>query len=1329
MEMHTSNGSLNNDPVDVLLPNDMDVMDDMHESHHRRSSYHHRDDDNGRGVITGVDGRLADDGERASHEREREREHESSLDRGHYEGRDQYNRDNKYDNNRSHRSSSDRRARSRSPIRASAGSGDVRDRRVYVGNLSYDVKWTNLKDFMREIGPVAHADVLLGHDGRSKGCGVVEYQNADDAKTAIRKLNDVVLMGRPVFVREDREPDSKIGFSGGKATSGRNRDAGPSRGAGGPTRQVYVGNLPYSVNWKDLKDLFRRAGAVDRADVFMNRDNRSKGSGTVSFETSHDDKFGPPSGGPSRGPPASSSRYDPPPRDYGRGNSYGYGHSSGRPSRSHDVYDGSRTGRGHDVYNGSGSTSHGDFRDSDFNMADIPSGPAAGSGDQIYIRNLPLTTTDQDLKDLFRTCGPIRMTQMLDSTGRSSGSGIVRFELFESAHKAVTKFSGYVYGGRSLEPQVIRVNLVASRASRVSVGKDNGYPIDIGTVTATAIACHRPIYDEKQELYDEEEDDGDSVLRSVATERSHSNDGIECEGEDTLEAKIKFEDMLDLALPNERIKHLEEDNKDPDMLLPTQFRWKTVYVAAFELALDTVLPEEAFLFTDEEHSLFETYRALEGLLMDQRAIDDPEEALGMLTMDELKILARRIGIAEKLSGKQRDNALLEKIVDISVFQRLHLVFNRTQEYTEKPILTGAILAKIGQRTFPSYEITRTNTVFRNRDELLKFEAAIKLHFDLSEMIESAMGPGRAATVYVRDGDQEVKSGANSNASRKSSTLKSSAKKYLETEGAGTDSKADQEEKDPEQERRRLEVMGTYEKVIQEAENIRCAWREYIATETEMSKKSPNYFLLRFSPELRAFAFLKRFEEESILLHELLDQHIYSLGKRGGWYERLALIKSNYAFQKRLGKKEALQVCMTALRDKHVHTVDATLIQARIIRLESELKVPFRDRHDFSYLTLRKAQTRILTGERLNTPGTAAPSYASSHPYSYIPNSMGSSSHPIAQQRPLWRNIDGSDCCVEELALSYYGTLGYKGHHSENSILATLFGLLFWDILFSPQPGVFETPFQTAPLDLRTDAFYLQRQEIIMDRIDNISRSKLISDEMEVCAVGATQRNCGVAVEEVLEREKPFVGEAREEEGEEEEELLINLRRQQQDAKPRSQRRLVSHELMDSVMFEKKIQQELLQDAEQYSEERQAEILWEECLARKRKECFYLDLLQKHDDLYRGKKTFCVGVNWTFTKEELLEIAECIGGPALSEICKILAQEYGKRCSGMPDLCCWDYKKKLVKFVEVKGPGDRLSSKQQVWIDLLESLGVDVELCLVQVSKDEDTFLEERNALN
>src|SRR5690348_18155055 len=74
----------------------------------------------------------------------------------------------------------------------------------------------------------------------------------------------------------------------------------------------------------------------------------------------------------------------------------------------------------------------------------------------------------------------------------------------------------------------------------------------------------------------------------------------------------------------------------------------------------------------------------------------------------------------------------------------------------------------------------------------------------------------------------------------------------------------------------------------------------------------------------------------------------------------------------------------------VKIVDATLIQARVVRLESELNVAYRERHDFSYQALRKAQKRILYGERLNAPGMVTPSYTSSHSYSFVPNSMGSS---------------------------------------------------------------------------------------------------------------------------------------------------------------------------------------------------------------------------------------------------------------------------------------------------------------------------------------------------
>ena len=35
-----------------------------------------------------------------------------------------------------------------------------------------------------------------------------------------------------------------------------------------------------------------------------------------------------------------------------------------------------------------------------------------------------------------------------------------------------------------------------------------------------------------------------------------------------------------------------------------------------------------------------------------------------------------------------------------------------------------------------------------------------------------------------------------------------------------------------------------------------------------------------------------------------------------------------------------------------------------------------------------------------------------------------------------------------------------------------------------------------------------------------------------------------------------------------------------------------------------------------------------------------------------------------------------------------------------------------QIAEVKGPGDKLSTKQQIWLEVLESLGANVEVCYV-----------------
>lgn len=57
-----------------------------------------------------------------------------------------------------------------------------------------------------------HADVLSDpSSGRSKGCGLVEFETAKGAAAAVGQLNKLPLRGRPLLVRADRDNTSQSG--------------------------------------------------------------------------------------------------------------------------------------------------------------------------------------------------------------------------------------------------------------------------------------------------------------------------------------------------------------------------------------------------------------------------------------------------------------------------------------------------------------------------------------------------------------------------------------------------------------------------------------------------------------------------------------------------------------------------------------------------------------------------------------------------------------------------------------------------------------------------------------------------------------------------------------------------------------------------------------------------------------------------------------------------------------------------------------------------------------------------------------------------------------
>jgi len=108
-----------------------------------------------------------------------------------------------------------------------------------------------------------------------------------------------------------------------------------------------------------------------------------------------------------------------------------------------------------------------------------------------------------------------------------------------------------------------------------------------------------------------------------------------------------------------------------------------------------------------------------------------------------------------------------------------------------------------------------------------------------------------------------------------------------------------------------------------------------------------------------------------------------------------------------------------------------------------------------------------------------------------------------------------------------------------------------------------------------------------------------------------------------------------------------------------------------------------------------------------------EILQRHDEQYREKETWCVGLSWDLCeREDLVDIVKCLGGKSLSTICKLFCEDYRGRRSGGPDLFIWKAEQQLCKFVEVKGPGDIPQENQKLWFDALLRANAAVEICKV-----------------
>ena|SRR5580698_1962712 len=111
-------------------------------------------------------------------------------------------------------------------------------KKLYVGNLSYDVSNEALEEMFAAFGSVQSAQIVMDRDtGRSKGFGFVEMSSDQEAQAAINGLNGKEAGGRSLTVNEARPREDRGGgrggYGGGGGRSGGGGGGGRSGGGGG----------------------------------------------------------------------------------------------------------------------------------------------------------------------------------------------------------------------------------------------------------------------------------------------------------------------------------------------------------------------------------------------------------------------------------------------------------------------------------------------------------------------------------------------------------------------------------------------------------------------------------------------------------------------------------------------------------------------------------------------------------------------------------------------------------------------------------------------------------------------------------------------------------------------------------------------------------------------------------------------------------------------------------------------------------------------------------------------------------------------------------------
>lgn len=149
----------------------------------------------------------------------------------------------------------------RDPSIRKAGVGNI-----FIKNLSPDVDHATLYDIFSHFGNIYSCKLVLNKQGQSKGFGFVHFQTKEAAETAVKKMNNLKLNGKPVYVapfisareRQRTNPDDVF-------------------------TNVYVKNLPDTITEDEFNAEFSQYGDITSGKLPLDENSKPKGFGFVNY--------------------------------------------------------------------------------------------------------------------------------------------------------------------------------------------------------------------------------------------------------------------------------------------------------------------------------------------------------------------------------------------------------------------------------------------------------------------------------------------------------------------------------------------------------------------------------------------------------------------------------------------------------------------------------------------------------------------------------------------------------------------------------------------------------------------------------------------------------------------------------------------------------------------------------------------------------------------------------------------------------------------------------------------------------------------------------------